>query len=90
VPYQLVDPLFSLKQGELTMVETPEGFTVAVLAEIEEPDPNADPVGFGQTRDALAKAIADDVQGRLVVALRDRARPRVNAAMLDSLTQAPE
>ena len=88
VPTQLIEPLFSLKQGEPTMVETPEGFVVAVLAAIQNPDPSADAAGFGQTRDALAKALGDDMQSVLTLALRNRAKPKVNASMLDSIAAA--
>ncbi|MBU6499923.1 MAG: peptidyl-prolyl cis-trans isomerase, partial [Rhodospirillales bacterium] len=87
VPSQLVEPLFSLKQGEATMVQTADGFTVAVLTRIDDPDPNADPIGFGQVRDALTKALGDDVQSVLTIALRDRAQPTINKALLDSVTQ---
>ncbi len=88
VPAQLVDPLFALKKGEPTMVETPDGFVVAVLANIGEADPNADPVGFGQVRDGLTKALGDDVQSTLTLALRNRSNPKVNAGALDSVAQA--
>jgi len=87
VPTQLIDPLFSLKQGEPTMVETPDGFTVAVLAEIQRADPNADPIGFGQVRDALGRAIADDIQAAATVAMRDRGDPRINRAVADRIAQ---
>jgi peptidyl-prolyl cis-trans isomerase D len=88
VPTQLIDPLFGLKVGEPTMVETPDGFIVAELVELQQADPNADPIGYGQMRDALAKAIGDDVQAVLTTALRERASPKVNTRQLDSLTQA--
>jgi peptidyl-prolyl cis-trans isomerase D len=87
VPAQLVDPLFGLKVGEPTMVETADGFIVAVLAQIIDADPNADPIGYGQVRDALAKAMADDTQAVLMGALRARGNPKVNAAMVDSIVQ---
>ncbi len=88
VPEQLVQPLFGLKQNEATMVETPDGFIVAELVEIQHADPNADPIGYGQVRDSLAKAIGDDVQSVLTGALRQRASPTVNATQLNSLVQA--
>ena len=50
MPPQLEQLLFSLKQGEPTMVETADGFIVAVPAEIVEADPKADPAGYGQVR----------------------------------------
>jgi peptidyl-prolyl cis-trans isomerase D len=85
VPSQLIDPLFALKPGEPTMVETPEGFVVAVLADIQTAEPNTDPIGFGRTRDGLAKALADDTQSVLTLALRNRGNPKVNAGMIDSI-----
>jgi peptidyl-prolyl cis-trans isomerase D len=88
VPTQLVEPLLSLKVGEPTMVETGDSFIVAELIAIEEADPNADPVGYGRTRDALAKSIGDDVQAVLTTALRARANPKVNSAQLDAVAQA--
>ncbi len=87
VPVQLIDPLFSLKVGEATMVETADGFVVAELVQIEQPDPNADPVGYGRTRDALTQSIGNDVLSVLTQALRARASPKVNATQLDSIAQ---
>jgi len=88
VPDQLVEPLFNLKTGEATMVETADGFVVAVLLGAQEPDPKADPIGYGEVRDALTKSIADDVQSVLTVALRDRAAPKVNATAIDTISQS--
>jgi peptidyl-prolyl cis-trans isomerase D len=90
VPAQLVTPLFTLKKGEPTMVETPDGFVVAVLADIQEPDPKADPVGYGQVRDALTKAIGDDIETVYVSAVRDRGNPRINRAAIDALARPAE
>ena len=87
VPVQLIEPLFGLKTGEATMVETADGFVVAELVQVQEPDQNADPVGYGRTRDALTKSFADDVQEVLTRALRTRANPKVNAGQLDSIAQ---
>lgn len=87
VPEQLIGPLFSLRPGEPTMVETPDGFIVAVAADIQEPDPKADPVGYGQAQEALARALGNDTELLFVSALRDRARPRVNQRVLDTIIQ---
>ena len=87
VPLQLVNPLFDLKPGEPTMVEVVDGFVVAVLAEIQPAQPDADPVGYGQVRDALGQAIADDIQAVLTAGLRARARPQVNKVMVDRIVQ---
>jgi peptidyl-prolyl cis-trans isomerase D len=88
VPPQLITPLFGLKPGEPTMIETPDGFTVAVLDHVDNPDPAADPIGYGQIRDALVKAMSDDIETVFTTAVRDRAQPRINRAQLDSLAQA--
>jgi peptidyl-prolyl cis-trans isomerase D len=85
VPAQLVAPLFSLKQGEPTMTETPDGFVVAVVAEIQTPDAAADPIGYGQMREQLTRSIAEDLQMTLAAALRDRGKPQINRTELDTL-----
>ncbi len=87
VPAQLINPLFSLKPGEPTMVETADGFMVAVLRDIENPDPANDPIGYGQVREALNQAIASDMEGVYATAVRERAKPQVNRTVLDSMTR---
>ena len=67
------------------MVETADGFVVAVLQQVQEPDPAADPVGFGQVRDALNRTIAGDMQAVFTTAIRERARPKVNAPVFNSM-----
>ena len=90
VPAQLVGPLFSLKPGEPTMIETPDGFLVAVLREVQSPDPAADPVGYGQVREALARAIGNDMEAVVATAARTRATPHVNRQALEQLVQQAE
>jgi len=87
VPQQLVQPLFGMKQGEATMVESVDGFVVAVLRNIESPDAKTDPIGFGQVRLALERSIGDDMETTYVNALRQRARPQVNAQALNAIIQ---
>jgi peptidyl-prolyl cis-trans isomerase D len=86
VPQQLAGPLFALKQDEPTMVETPEGFIVAVLGEIVEADPKADPAGYAQVRQAVARSVGGDLAGVFAEALRARAAPRINQSVLDNIT----
>jgi peptidyl-prolyl cis-trans isomerase D len=88
VPAQLIQPLFGLKKGEPTMVETQDGFIVAVLTDIDDPTPTTDPIGYGQVRDALSKAIGQDIQETFAVAVRNDAHPRINRAALDTLAQS--
>ena len=90
MPQPLLEPLFSLKLGQATMVETPEGFVVAVLADVQAPPPSSDPVGYGQVRDALARAVGEDMQAIFVNAVRQRAEPRINQAAVASLASPGE
>ena len=84
---QLVRPVFGLKKGGAAMVETPQGFLVARLAEITEPDPAADPAAAAQIRTGLGLALAQDIEVTYATALRERAHPTVNRSLLESLTQ---
>ncbi len=87
VPGELLPSLFATKPGEPTMVRTPDGFVVAVPAVVERPDPKADPIGFGRVREALSRAMGNDVELTYVRALRERVRPTVNQQMLDTIAQ---
>lgn len=86
VPTQLQQVLFGLKKGEPAMVETADGFVVAVLADVVEADPKADPAGYGQARVMVARSIASDLATTFADALRARAQPRINQPVLDSIT----
>lgn len=86
MPPELLRPLFTLKAGEPTMVETPDGFLVAVAADIQPADPVRDPAGYEQMRAALTRSIGSDVAEIFAQALRDRAQPRINQANLDSIS----
>ena len=86
MPPQLAKVLFGLKKGEPTMVETPDGFIVAVAAEIVEADPKTDPAGFDQLRTAVTRSVAGDLASVFADALRARAQPRINQAALDNIT----
>ena len=83
----MTEPLFALKAGEATMIETPEGFYVMALAEITAADPAADPLGTAQIRTALAQAIGQDIEITFAATLRERAKPQVNRRVLDGLAQ---
>jgi peptidyl-prolyl cis-trans isomerase D len=87
VPPQLVQPLFSLKKGEPTMVETPSGFVVAVLTDIQRPDPGADSSAYSEVREQLRRSIGDDLENIYVAAIRTRDNPRINRQMVESLAQ---
>jgi peptidyl-prolyl cis-trans isomerase D len=86
MPQQLAGPLFALKQGEPTMVETSDGFVVAVPAEIIQADPKADPAGYSQVRQAVSRSIGSDLASVFADALRERAQPRINQSALDNVS----
>ena len=85
-PPQLEQALFALKKGEPTMVETGDGFVVAVPAEIVEADPKADPAGYDQVRAVVTRSIGTDLASVFADALRPRAKPRINQPVLDNVT----
>ncbi len=87
VPAQLMQPLFELKKGEPTMVETPDGFVVAQLADIIAANADQDALGYAQARDALTQSLGNDLQAAASVALRDRGNPKINRAMADQIVQ---
>jgi peptidyl-prolyl cis-trans isomerase D len=87
VPPQLVAPLFGLKPGQPTMVETADGFVVAQLVSVHHPDPAQDPIGYGQIRDALTRSVASDLETIFTEAVRTGAKPQVNDKLLATLTQ---
>jgi peptidyl-prolyl cis-trans isomerase D len=87
VPPELLAPLFELKNGEATMVPTRDGFAVAQLLEVTEPDPDAAPDALARVRDEAGRAIAADLEAQYVVGLRARADVRINPRLMDSLAQ---
>jgi peptidyl-prolyl cis-trans isomerase D len=87
VPANLQRVMFGLKQGEATMVETPDGFVVAQLAQIVKPDAAADKTGYDQARAAVSKSISGDIATVFVDAVRQRAKPQINQQGFDSVVQ---
>ncbi len=49
------------------------------------PDPKTDPVGYGEVREALARAIGQDIETVFATTVRDNAHPRVNATAVASI-----
>ncbi len=88
-PANLVQLAFSLKPGTSTMLETPDGFVVATLTAIRHPDRTTDALGYDRTRAALDAAMADDIETSYITALRDRAKPKIDAKTLDGVVGTP-
>ena len=87
VPAELTQPLFTLKPNQPTMVETPEGFVVAVLVSINQPDPAAASGAIEQIRLRLAGGMSDDIETTFAGALRDREKVTVNGTLFESALQ---
>lgn len=87
VPAPLLRPLFGLKAGQPAMVETPDGFVVAVVGDVHVPEPSADPANFARMQDSLLQSMANDSELTLATALRNRAQPQINPRLLNSIVQ---
>jgi len=87
MPPELQRVLFGLKKGEATTVETAEGFIVAAVAEIVEPDPKTDQAGYDQTRTTIRQSIEGDLANVFSEALRQRTNPRINRQNFDQIVQ---
>ena len=87
VPANLQRVMFGLKQAEATMLETPDGFVVAQLAEIVKPDAAADKAGYDKARTAISNSISNDMATVFVDAVRQRANPQINQQGFDSVVQ---
>lgn len=87
VPAELQRVMFGLKKGEPTMLEVPEGFLVAELADAVEPDPKTDQVDFDRVRQALKQSVAADLQSLYLESLRQRASVRIDEKNFNSIVQ---
>jgi peptidyl-prolyl cis-trans isomerase D len=87
VPQSLVAPLFGMKQGEVTMVDTPDGFMVAQLQTIDSPAPSNDPIGVGQLRTELTESMTNDASELFLAALEQRNKVTVNQAVVRQIAQ---
>jgi len=88
MPAALQHVLFGLRPKEPAMVQTPEGFVVAVPDKIEQPDPKDDPAAYNNITTALDRSIGTDLVTTFNQALRVRANPRVNQSVFDSFVTA--
>ncbi len=85
VPAALLGPLFALKKGEPTMVETADSFVVAVLAEMNDPDPKTDAAEYAKIHDSMTKRIGDDIEQIFVASVRREAHPTINQTLLSQI-----
>ncbi|MBU6449483.1 MAG: SurA N-terminal domain-containing protein [Rhodospirillales bacterium] len=86
-PPQLVPVLFSLKQGEATMLDNGAGFTVAVLTKIQVPTSQSDPAGYAQLQQSLNKSLQDDLGESFLAGLQAQDKVTVNQKLLAQIYQ---
>ena len=86
-PPQLVPVLFSLKQGEATMLDNGAGFTVVVLSNVQVPTPQSDPAGYAQLQQSLNKSLQDDLEESFLAGLQAQDKVTVNQKLLAQIYQ---
>jgi peptidyl-prolyl cis-trans isomerase D len=77
VSNEMVQILFSLKQGQGTMLQSADGFTVAELTTITKPTPQEDPADAAEVAQAMTKSLSDDTMASLIAGLQARDKVRV-------------
>jgi peptidyl-prolyl cis-trans isomerase D len=87
VTNQMVQVLFSLKQGQATMLQTDTGFTVAVLSKIVSPTPADDAQDYQEVQAAMGKSLQDDIGQSFLTGLQARYKVVVNQKMLAQVAQ---
>jgi peptidyl-prolyl cis-trans isomerase D len=84
---QMQQILFSLKQGQATMLQTESGFTVAVLAKITNPQPADDPNDYAQVQASMTKGMQSDIAQSFIAALMTRNKVTIDQKLLAQLYQ---
>ncbi len=87
VPGELVTTMFNLKLGDVTMQQTPDGFVVAVLAKIVQPEISQDPNDAARLSDSLAQALQNDVGESFLAALEVRDKVTIDQTLLAQIYQ---
>jgi len=87
IPADMVPVLFSLKPGQATMEQTPDGFVVAGLTLITQPRPADDPQATAQIAQALTKSLQNDVAESFLSGLQTRDNVQVDPKLLAQIYQ---
>jgi peptidyl-prolyl cis-trans isomerase D len=85
IPPEVATLLFSVAQGETSMVRTAQGFAAFQLVEIVGSTPDQDAIAAFRTR--TAEAIGADLESSFVEALRVRSGATINPRALDMLAR---
>lgn len=88
IPPTLLDPIFATKEGQATMAATPDGFVVAQLVAVHDPDPAKHALDYAKLRQEIAATINTDLDDLATKALRERGKPVINQAQLADVSGA--
>jgi peptidyl-prolyl cis-trans isomerase D len=83
----LSDVLFSMKQGQATMVQTSTGFTVAQLTQITAPNPAQYQSVYQQWQQQMTKDLQNDLAESFLAGLQARDKVIVNQKLLAQIYQ---
>ncbi len=84
---QMASILFSLKSGQATMLQNATGFSVAVVAKVIDPTPAQAPQQATQVRQAMDKAMQNDVGESFLAGLEARDSVTVDQKLLAQVYQ---
>jgi len=79
--------LFSLKQGQATMLQTSTGFTVAVISQITQPTPQQDASDYAQVGQSLEKSLQNDAGESFLTGLQTRDNVSIDQKLFAQIYQ---
>lgn len=85
LPSVLQNEAFSMKVGEVTMVETMDGFVVASLNSIETPELTKDSDAYQVLKENLTQSLQSDVEASYAISLEQTSKSTINKKALDAL-----
>lgn len=86
-PYGFVQILFSLKQGQATMLSSPNSFTVAELSSITHPTAQDDADAYAALEQSLNKTVQDDLGDSFLQGLQMQEKVQINQKLFAQIYQ---
>jgi peptidyl-prolyl cis-trans isomerase D len=87
IPSDMVPVLFSLKPGQATMEQTPDGFIVAGLVNIAQPTPAQDPQDAAGIQQGLTKSLQNDAAESFLSGLQARDNVKIDPKLFAEIYQ---
>jgi peptidyl-prolyl cis-trans isomerase D len=87
IPADMMPVLFTLKPGQATMEQTPDGFVVAGLATISQPTPANDPQDAAGIEQALTKSLQNDAAESFLSGLQARDNVKIDPKLFAQIYQ---